>query len=460
MTPFEHLRGDAALAVYIDLKSPYAFLAIDPIRAVAQAAGVAVDWRPFTLDIPSYLGSARLDKGGRLVESRRTESQWSSVRHAYRDARRYARLRGRILRGTEKIWDSSLAGIGLLWAKRQGSGVVDRYLDRAYDRFWQRDLDIEDPAVIEAVLAEAGAAAEGFPGFSAGSGRREHDTLNEAAFAAGIFGVPTCLVGDEMWFGREHLPRVAWWLGGRHGPAPDIAYEDPVPGAVDAVFAQDPHARAGLRVAVDIRHPQAWLAWDPTRRLMRELGLAVTWLPFEAPPPERPAEPAADAPRGIRHRYYRSRQLEREFRCYAAAQGLDAAGLYRPGTARAAHAGLLWASRHDAGAVEPYLDAVLRGWWSRHLDGDDPGAVADILESCGVQASGFPEWAAHEAHATLDTIRRELAEAGVLQVPAYVLGGEAFHGRQHLPVLRRLLVRQQGLAAPPPGFESPPLRRV
>ena len=53
---FATLRGDAPLAVYLDLKSPYAYLAIDPTRAMARAAGVAIDWRPFTLDIPSYLG--------------------------------------------------------------------------------------------------------------------------------------------------------------------------------------------------------------------------------------------------------------------------------------------------------------------------------------------------------------------------------------------------------------------
>ncbi len=57
---FWALRGEARLAVYIDLESSYAFLAIDPTRAMAGALGVDVDWRPFTLDIPSYLGSARL----------------------------------------------------------------------------------------------------------------------------------------------------------------------------------------------------------------------------------------------------------------------------------------------------------------------------------------------------------------------------------------------------------------
>ena len=61
------LRGDAALAVYIDLKSPYAYLAIEPTRQMAAGLGVAIDWRPFTLDIPSYLGSAKLGSDGRAA---------------------------------------------------------------------------------------------------------------------------------------------------------------------------------------------------------------------------------------------------------------------------------------------------------------------------------------------------------------------------------------------------------
>jgi len=219
---FATLRGEPALAVYIDLKSPYAYLAIDPTRAMARAAGVAIDWRPFTLDIPSYLGSAKLDATGKGVEaSRRTPEQWSGVRYSYMDARRYANLTGKTIRGTVKIWDSSLAGISMLWAKRQGR--LDAYLDAVYPPFWRRELDIEDVAVLEASLRVAGVDATGFRAFVAGPGRAEHDALNEAAFAAGVFGVPTYLAGDEMWFGREHLPRVAWLLAGAAGPAPDVA---------------------------------------------------------------------------------------------------------------------------------------------------------------------------------------------------------------------------------------------
>jgi len=223
MNGFAALRGDAPLAVYIDLKSPYAFIAIDPTRAMARAAGVPIDWRPFTLDIPSYLGSARLDRQGRVASSDRTPQQWSGVKYAYRDARRYASLRGKTLRGTEKIWDSSLAGIAIAWAKAQGPEILDRFLDDAYTRFWRRELDIEDVSVLERTLARAGARIEGFRDHVAGPGRALHAEENRRAFDAGVFGVPTYLVDDEMWFGREHLPRIAWRLAGAVGPAPEVA---------------------------------------------------------------------------------------------------------------------------------------------------------------------------------------------------------------------------------------------
>ena len=219
---FAALRGSARLAVYIDLKSPYAYIAIDPTRAMARSLGVAIDWRPFTLDIPSYLGSARLDdQAKRVAKSDRSPQQWRGVRYAYADARRYASLSDKIVRGTVKIWDSSLAGIAMLWARR--SGAIDRFLDVAYPPFWRRELDIEDVAVVEQTLVQAGVDVAGFREWADGEGRALHDRMNTEAFDAGVYGVPTYLVEDEAWFGREHLPRIAWILGGRKGPAPDVA---------------------------------------------------------------------------------------------------------------------------------------------------------------------------------------------------------------------------------------------
>ena len=134
------------------------------------------------------------------------------------------------MKGTQKIWDSSLAAIGLLWAKQQGHDELKRYTDITYERFWKRELDIEDPEVIIAQLTEAGCETGGFLEYLAGKGRDVHDRLQEEVLDAGYYGVPTYVIDGEVYFGRQHLPRVRWHLAGRAGPLPDIAY-DSRPGA-------------------------------------------------------------------------------------------------------------------------------------------------------------------------------------------------------------------------------------
>ena len=221
---FDPLSSTAPLIVYVDIKSPYAFVAKEPTRRLAETLGIRVDWRPLTLDIPSYLGSARLDDKGKVAADDRTPSQWRNVRYAYRDARRYASLTGLTLRGTVKIWDTSLVHIGMLWMKRQEDAALARYLDIVYERFWKREFDAEDAAVVADAVAQAGGDTSGFHAFLKGSGRTEHDAMQAAIFDAGIFGVPSYVIDGEMFFGRENLPMVRWILTGRRGSPPDIAY--------------------------------------------------------------------------------------------------------------------------------------------------------------------------------------------------------------------------------------------
>jgi 2-hydroxychromene-2-carboxylate isomerase len=72
----EALISDSPVIVYIDIKSPYAYLAVQPTRELERELGLKFDWRPFVLDIPSYLGSASLDKSGNVAEQNRSAEQW------------------------------------------------------------------------------------------------------------------------------------------------------------------------------------------------------------------------------------------------------------------------------------------------------------------------------------------------------------------------------------------------
>ena len=201
------------LAVYIDYKSPYAYLAKDLVYELERDFAVHIDWLPYTLDIPSALGSATVDDNGRVIEEQRNAHQWRRVRYSYMDCRRQAQKRGLVIRGPRKIWDSTLALRGMMYAKREGPTVLRRYHDTVFERFWKRELDIEDPGVISMVLAGTGANTTGLPTYLAGQGREELENICRAAEAMGVFGVPTFVLSGELFWGREHLPDIREMLG-------------------------------------------------------------------------------------------------------------------------------------------------------------------------------------------------------------------------------------------------------
>jgi 2-hydroxychromene-2-carboxylate isomerase len=195
------------LKLYIDYKSPYAYLAKDPAYRLERDTGVAIDWLPYVLDIPAYLGSATVDGEGRVLEENRNAHQWRRVKYSYMDVRREANRVGLTIRGTRKIWDSSLAGIGLLWARRHK--VWRAYNDEVFERFWKHELDIEDPAALADVLKRAGADVAGFDAYLAGDGRQELVSVQTDAESKGVFGVPSFLLPDgDLYWGREHLARL------------------------------------------------------------------------------------------------------------------------------------------------------------------------------------------------------------------------------------------------------------
>jgi len=193
------------ITVYTDYKSPYAYLANGPIFQLAQELSVTLDWKPYVLDIPKFLGSARVDAAGNVLEQDRNAHQWRRVRYSYMDCRRQARKQGLTIRGPQKIWDSSLAAAGMLSAQRSGETAFRHYHEAVFERFWRRELDIESVPAITAVLDEAGIS--GFADW-VDQGRFEVAKIAAAAEAQGVFGVPTFIVNDELFWGREHLSDI------------------------------------------------------------------------------------------------------------------------------------------------------------------------------------------------------------------------------------------------------------
>jgi len=184
------------IKLYYDYKSPFAYLAMAPAYALMESHRVRLHYIPHELNVRGAFG-------GDLEQ--RPERDWRKVRYLYLDARRHANARGMIIRGPQKIFDSKLALMSGLWADRHG--MFRPYSDRVFERFFKRELNIEDGDALAAVLKEVGLDADEFKRYALDLGPRELKDAFATADRDGVFGVPTFIVDGEPFWGND---RVEW----------------------------------------------------------------------------------------------------------------------------------------------------------------------------------------------------------------------------------------------------------
>ena len=143
------------------LQSPYAFVANKRLFELEEKHGVELEWLPYTLRIPEFMGT---------VEER-TPHFWRKVRYAYMDARRYANAQGLTMKGPRRIYDAFYSSAGMLFAQRHG--LFRPYHDTVFRRFWSHDLEIDELSDISGVIASTSAArAKRFRGLCQRPGAR------------------------------------------------------------------------------------------------------------------------------------------------------------------------------------------------------------------------------------------------------------------------------------------------
>lgn len=184
------------LTVYTDYKSPYAFVAKNATRALAVEYPVDLDWLPYTLRIAEYLDAV----------DGRSAHNWRKVKYAYMDARRLANRQGLVLKGPKRIYNGSLASMGMLYAKR--AGIFDAYHDLTFERFWKHDLDLDSMDEMTAHIARLGGSPDDYARYVKGEGEAENRAIVEAAEAQGVFGVPMVVLDGELFWGGDRIDAV------------------------------------------------------------------------------------------------------------------------------------------------------------------------------------------------------------------------------------------------------------
>lgn len=187
------MTNPVEVKMYSDFKSPYAFLAFDPAFDLEDKYNIRIKWLPFQLRLKG--------KGQRSIYS-----EWK-VKYSYMDARRNANLRGGLmLRGPLKIFDTTPALIGGLFADRHG--MVREYGRKVFEEFFKRELAADEADAIADLIAGLGLSADEYREFLAGEGVIEYEQIQEKSVEDQIFGVPLFVFNGEQFWGYDRM----WFL--------------------------------------------------------------------------------------------------------------------------------------------------------------------------------------------------------------------------------------------------------
>jgi 2-hydroxychromene-2-carboxylate isomerase len=150
-----------------------------------------VRWRPFQLRIKG--------KGQRSVYSE------YKVKYSYLDARRWANLRpgGLIIKGPLKIYDTTPALIGGLFAEKHGRLL--EYSRIVFDKFFRRELEVDQPDAVAGVIAAIGLSEQAYRAYLGGDGMRDYEAAQEEATTDRVFGVPIFVFEGEPFWGHDRI---------------------------------------------------------------------------------------------------------------------------------------------------------------------------------------------------------------------------------------------------------------
>src|SRR5712692_1122163 len=183
--------------MYSDFKSPYAYLAFDPALALAERFDARVRWIPFQLRLKG--------KGERSVYSE------YKVKYSYMDARRSAKARGLWIRGPLKIYDTTPAAIGGLFAEKHGR--FPDYGRAAFKQFFLREFEADQPQAVAQLLSSLGLSDRDYLEYLAGEGRAAYERCQQEAAEDHVFGVPFFIFRGEQFWGHDRMPLVEQRLG-------------------------------------------------------------------------------------------------------------------------------------------------------------------------------------------------------------------------------------------------------
>ena len=188
---------------WFELASTYSYPTAMRIDRLATAAGVTVEWKPFLLG-PIFSSQGWNDSPFNIYPAK--------GRYMWRDLERICEREHLPLKlppvafPQHSLLATRIAVVG------SARGFTAAFSRAVYSANFAEQRDISDPEVLAAILGTLGLDAEEVLAAAATpetKARLRHESLQ--ATQKGIFGAPSMLVGEELFWGNDRLDDAIAW---------------------------------------------------------------------------------------------------------------------------------------------------------------------------------------------------------------------------------------------------------
>jgi 2-hydroxychromene-2-carboxylate isomerase len=196
---------------FFDFYSPFSYLASIRIGEVAKKHGATIVYHP----VDNVVIKRNVGTSGAPNHSLPPKYRYLRI-----DLERWARLYNVPLTSPDHVSPASHAVVaridrGFIIAQRNGNEQA--YLRAAYDRLWGRNPDVSERTLAE-LAPIAGLEPDAFiAAVDSGEIRAAADREHQEAFKRGVFGVPTFIVGDQLFWGNDRIEMLDEYLGRHSG---------------------------------------------------------------------------------------------------------------------------------------------------------------------------------------------------------------------------------------------------